>query len=364
MTTENLPQLPPPPAQVLPSKSRIWPLWLLSLALVVALAVLAWLGWQQLQLRDSQLTGLQTMVQQQQRQLEQLDERHQERLGRLDGFQDQVREQVQRLDRQLITTSQQLLNMGAKSRTDWLLAEAEYLLRLANQRLLMERDPAGALAILQAADGVLAETDEVALYPVRRQIAQEVVALESVAELDRTGVFLKLEALSQAVDQLQQRHDEPVKAPVSDATPVDLTDSVGEVASSLWDELKQLIVVRRLDQPAEPLLPPENEFFLRQNLRLMLEQAELALLDKNQAVYEASLAKAAQWVERYFTSPSQGANRAARAFMANLDSLRQVQVDPALPDISESLRILKSLVASIYESQQRSPQAGENGNAS
>src|SRR5690606_9176281 len=75
VTTENLPQLPPPPAQVLPSKSRIWPLWLLSLALVVALAVLAWLGWQQLQLRDSQLTGLQTMVQQQQRQLEQLDER-------------------------------------------------------------------------------------------------------------------------------------------------------------------------------------------------------------------------------------------------------------------------------------------------
>jgi len=363
VTTENLPQLPPPPAQVRPSKSRLWPLWLLSLALILALAVLAWFGWQQLQMRDSQLAALQTLVQQQQKQLDQVEQRHQERLSRLDNFQDQVREQVQRLDRQLISTSQQLLNMGAKGRTDWLLAEAEYLLRLANQRLLMERDAAGALAILQAADGVLAETDEVALYPVRRQIAQEIVALESVADLDRTGVFLKLEALVRAVDQLEQRLDEPKTAP-EESSQLDLTESAGEVASSLWEELKQLIVVRRLDQPVEPLLPPENVFFLRQNLRLMLEQAELALLDKNQDVYEASLAKAATWVERYFTSPVQGTNNAARAFMRNLESLRQVQVDPQLPDISESLRLLKSLVASIYESQERSPQTDESGNAS
>lgn len=359
MTTENLPQLPPPPAQVRPSGSRLWPLWILLLIPLIALAVLGWLGWQQLQLRDSQLAGVQTLLQQQQRQLEQLEQRHQERLGRLDNFQDQVRDQVQRLDRQLIATSQQLLNMGAKGRTDWLLAEAEYLLRLANQRLLMERDPHGALALLKAADGVLAETDEVALYPVRRQIAQEIMALENVGGLDRTGVFLKLEALGRGIDQLEQRLEEPkVPADVTGEEPLDLSQGAGKVASSIWEELKQLVVIRRLDQPVEPLLPPENEFFLRQNLRLMLEQAELALLDKNQAVYEASLNKAANWVDRYFASSARTTNRAAQVFLSNLDSLRQVQVDPPLPDISESLRLLKSLVASIYEAQ---PKTGEGG---
>lgn len=353
MSTDNLPQLPPPPAQTRAPAPRLWPLWLLALLLLAAVAALAWTGWQQVRLAEVRATTLQALVQQQQEQLMQLERRQQSGLERAERGLEQASGQIRQLDRQVAHTARQVLEMGAKGRTDWLVAEAEYLLRLANQRLRMERDPQGALAILKAADEVLAETDDVALYPVRRQLAQEILSLEGVGSLDRTGLFLRLEAMNQAVDQLQQRLDdqEPSEELAVQTETSPETGGFRETLSGLWQELRQLVIIRRLDQPAEPLLPPEDIFFLRQNLRLMLQQAELALLEKNQALYDASLGKAFEWVKRYFTSPVPGDNAVAQAFLNNLESLRRVNVSPELPDISESLRLLKSLAATLYEKQ-------------
>src|SRR5690606_2411802 len=144
------------------------------------------------------------------------------------------------LERQMAKSAQQLLAMGAQTRTDWLMAEAEYLLRLANQRLLMERDPQGALAILQAADDVLRETEETAVYPVRRQIAQEIVALQNLAELGRTGIFLQLDALAGGISQLQQRMAQEVPTVELEGAQAQASASDWRGAlAELWGEVKQ-----------------------------------------------------------------------------------------------------------------------------
>jgi len=324
---------------------------LLCLLIIAGVAALAWLGWQQLQQREASLDDVRTMMQQQQSRVEELEARYQERLNALDRRAQQATAEVERLEQQMTRSAQQLLAMGAKTRTDWLLAEAEYLLRLANQRLLMERDPQGALAILQAADEVLRETEETAVYPVRRQIAQEIVALQNVAELDRTGIFLKLDALAGGIGQLQQRMEQEL--PEVDLEGVQQDVSVSDwrgALAELWGEVKQLVVVRRTNEPVEPLLPPKDIFFLQQNLRLMLEQAQLALLEKNQELYDSSLRKAQDWVRRFFVTSEPGDNARAQRFLDNLASLQQVKVDPDLPDISASLRQLQTLVDSLYES--------------
>src|SRR5690606_32604161 len=78
------------------------------------------------------------------------------------------------------------------------------------------------------------------------------------------------------------------------------TNVLASLWQSIWQDLKQAVTIRRLDQPLPPLLAPEQHYYLKQNLRLMLEQASLALLDKNAEVYQASLTKAAAWLTQYF----------------------------------------------------------------
>ncbi len=365
MTQETPAQIPPQPAPVsspaptpsLSAKSkrarspRLWPLWLLSLVIIAGMAALAWLGWQQLQQRQAAVEDVRAAVQQQQSRVNDLEARYQERLNALDRHAQQATAEVERLEAQLAKSAQQLLAMGAKTRTDWLLAEAEYLLRLANQRLMMERDPQGALAILQGADQVLRETDETAMYPVRRQLAQEIVALQNVAELDRTGIFLQLDALAGGIAQLQQRMEQEVPTVELDEVREQAATSGWRGAlAELWGEVKQLVVVRRTNEPVEPLLPPKDIFFLQQNLRLMLEQAQLALLEKNQELYDSSLRKAEDWVRRFFATSEPGDNARAQRFLDNLAKLQEIKVDPELPDISASLRQLKTLVDSLYQS--------------
>jgi uroporphyrin-3 C-methyltransferase len=297
-----------------------------------------------------------------------LGERLQGRLDRLDAQAADKEERLNTLQRQLDATSRRLLTEDPTGRTDWLLAEAEYLLRLANQRLYMEKDYNGALVILKAADAVLVETKETALFPVRKAIAQEIVQLESVGKVDRTGLFLKLEALINQIEKLDQNlffKDSPLleeTRPETNALPA--TVDASEVPqptnwrnrmSVALERLERYFVIRHRDDPVEPLLAPEQIYYLQQNLRLMLEQAELALLDRNQALYERSLDKAERWIAQYFLTN----DAVTRAMINNLATLKTERIDPELPDIGNSLRLLKGLMESIYQQRVPADNVGE-----
>lgn len=217
----------------------------------------------------------------------------------------------------------------------WQLAEVGYLLRMANQRLLMERDAPGALGLLRAADRTLAELDDFALHEVRARIAAEVLALEGLPVLDAEGLFLQLEAIKSDLGDL------PLRLPALEPLPAEAAPE-GDVWAALRQELARLVRFRRFEGAVRPLLAPEEAVYLELNLRLMLERAQLAALRGEQAIYEQSIRTARGWVEEYLDV---GTAEAARV-RDGLRAVEGVRLAPPLPDISGSLNALNALTGS------------------
>ncbi|MBK8970964.1 MAG: uroporphyrinogen-III C-methyltransferase [Hahellaceae bacterium] len=368
MTDTQSPQMTPAPADKKPAtrpesprsdapkppqKTSVWPLWLAILVLLLLIGGAAGYGWMTLEQmrKDGQrewATEADILSQ-----VNDLDGKLQPRFEKLQGLLIDKDKRINVLQRQLDDVTRSLMSNDPTNRTDWLIAEVEYLLRLANQRLNMEKDFDGALIILQSADKVLAETRETGLYPVRKAVAEEILKLQSVARADRTGLYLKLEALISQVDALNQDlffKDSPLieqmqktKAEQASGQPVALTWQ--DRVNAALERLEKYFVIRRTDEPVEPLMAPDQIYYLQQNLRLMLEQAELALLDRNQALYESSLAKAERWIRKYFRTN----DAVTKAMVNTLSTLKSEKVDAELPEIGGSLRVLKGLMESIYQ---------------
>ena len=250
---------------------------------------------------------------------------------------EQQRGEVQEQAEQLAATEESLrarLNeisrQGPPDPREWRLAEAQYLLRIANHRLLMERDVAGALRLLRAADRILVEMDDFALHPVRAVLADEILALERVEGVDVQGIFLRLEALKGALGEL------PLRLPAYLAS----SDEPKQTGKGFWETLKaqlqSYLQVRRFDGSVKPLLAPEEAVYLELNLRLMLERAQLAALRRDQLIYAQSLATAQQWIEDYLDPESGVVERVQE----ELEALGGVSLDRPLPDISGSLNAL------------------------
>ncbi|NMT63243.1 uroporphyrinogen-III C-methyltransferase [Marinobacter orientalis] len=353
--TESKAQLPAPIEKQKQTRQRLWPLWiltLLALALVIALALWSWQHWNNYQTLQQSIASLENDTRQLDRMYGQTDNEQSQRLQTLEDRLSEQRELIATQQRQIDHNARELLEAGNRTRTDWLLAEAEYLLRIANQRLMIEKDIRGALAALESADEVLAESDDIGVYPVRQQLAKEILALKGLAEVDRTGLYLKLEA---AIDSIHQLTD---SALVHDRAPGFITGSGSQdnanaeqgLVAEAWQEVKQtlsqVVVVRRLDEPVKPLLSPEQSAYARLNLQLMLEEAELAVLRGNQELYSRALTKASNAINNWYDS----SNDRIIALSRTLEELSEKNVDPELPDISRSLELLKSRLAGRLDS--------------
>jgi len=251
---------------------------------------------------------------------------------------------VEELQLRLTRSMQQINAKQQDNSTEWLLAEVEYLLRLANQRVLMEKTADGALTLLKSADKILSETDDVTIYEVRKALATDIAALEAVPQVDTEGVFLKLGAMNDQVEKLRliplaEKRELPDL--LKEITPDSVSESWASGMKANWnsamDKLGSLVVIQQRDGKIEPLLSPKETFYLKQNLHLMLEQAQMALLQREQGAYDNSLIKAQAWAAEYFDKK----DAATQALVRGLEDLKPVQVSPEVPDISGSLRELK-----------------------
>ena len=271
-----------------------------------------------------------------------------QQLGQLKAQSSQEQQNINELQTRLTKSIQQVTANQNTSRKDWLLAEVEYLLRLANQRVLMENTKDGALVLLKSADKILQETDDVSIYEVRKALAEDIAALEAVPSLDTEGVFLKLGALNGQVHNLRlipvsKQHKLPDL--IEEVTPEVVSESWSNDLKATWskaaDKLSGLVVIRHRDEPIEPLLSPEQTYYLQQNLHLMLEQAQLALLQRKQASFDASLSKAHSWISTYFEQQ----DSTTQSLLNGISELQPVKVTAEMPDISGSLRTLKAYVS-------------------
>lgn len=226
-----------------------------------------------------------------------------------------------------------------RSQHDWVLAEVQYLLTVANQRVQLQQDTATAAAALDSADRRLQGLADPGFDPVREQIARELTALRAVSRPDLPGVALTLDTLANTVVELPLKDAQVRAVPAEDATAAadSAEDDWTRLPQLIWDELRSLVVVRHNDAPIGPLLPPEQRFFLYENLRLQLSIARLAALAGDTASYRASLNTAAGWLDEHFAADAPR-NLAARA---ELERLAAIELRPPLPDISASLRLLR-----------------------
>jgi uroporphyrin-3 C-methyltransferase len=233
--------------------------------------------------------------------------------------------------------------LGGKE-TQWRVAEAEYLLRVANHRLTLMADSETAGQALKAADERLGTTGDPGWAPVRELIAREITQINALPKVDQAGISAELGALAEQVSQLPLQNEGIsllADKRASEEQPKLAAEEgfdLQQVADDLWLGFKSMVEVRHHDKPVTAMLPPEQRYFLVQNLQLKLEAAKAALMGRNQTLYADNLNSAAQWVGTYFKSTDPGVN----GFREQVEALAQRDVAPSLPDISASLRALQA----------------------
>ena len=336
----EIPPETPPPAKSGSVAALV--LALLALGLSIGLAAAAWFSWHQLQRVSNDLDGIETR----------LDQRLQPLRSSLSDIDRLVQDQRRQLDTRLESLAGEqarvaqrvsvLASLVGRSEQGWTLAEVEYLLRIASQRLQLQRDTGTARVALEAADARLRDLADPHFLVVREQIAKELDALARVPAVDRDGISATLTALMARIDALPVAGSDyqPVAAQETaeseKETGAPTVQDWRELPALLWSVVSDLFRIREHEQQIKPMLPPEREYFLRENLRLQLSAARLALLRDDSAQYRLSLETAAGWLEDYFASDDQ-----VHGMQAQLEKLAAVAITPDLPDVSAALRLLR-----------------------
>ncbi len=227
-----------------------------------------------------------------------------------------------------------------RSLDSWALEEVEQLLRIANHSVNLAKDADTALEALRFADRRLRDLGNPKFTEVRRLVAEEMIQLEGVDAPDVTGLALRLSSLSSAIDEF------PMKIPAQreiDGKP----GSEGQKSENKWikagremmADLQQLVRIQNIEEPAKPLMAPEQRFFLFENLRLALSSAQLALLKADTTVYRSNLEHVSGWLGTYFDVEDAQVSKT----LSELEKMRKLELRPQLPDISSSLNALKKL---------------------
>ncbi|MEL7560417.1 uroporphyrinogen-III C-methyltransferase [Stutzerimonas chloritidismutans] len=344
--SKEAPKSPPPkaPSAAKPD-ARSGGKGLAGLALLVGLAGLAAGGysvWQTQQLAGQEQQQQQS-AQAMSEQTRQLGERSQQlasRLGKLEQLPSAEQlEDRRRLLSELQSDQQRLAGrveqvLGA-SREQWRLAEAEHLLRMAMLRLSAMQDVNSAESLLAEADLILRKQDDPGAYAARQKLLEGLEALRSLPELDRTGLFLQLGALRGQANQLNGLAPEFEAGPGAD----------GGQADSRWQRwLNELTRYVRIDfdsgNSVKPLLAGQSLAQVRLALSLAIEQAQWAVLNGNEEVYQQSLDQAAQLIKDLFSEE----NGQSRGLRDRIEELKKRQVSVSLPDLAPALRALQTYV--------------------
>lgn len=306
-------------------------IWI-ALVVVVLLSVVS-IGWfyQQLQQQETDIQSSLNELSSQNGDWQSKLEQHRQQLGRLDSDQKELAEKLQQL-----TDKQQLSNAELQKR--WAMQEVKYLLNVANQRAVLAHDVTGAIQALTMADKQLETLSDYRLHPLRAEIAEELMSLQSLTTLDIPGMAIQLQTLAAHVDKLRVKKGPEVdfsESPDTAEMATTETPAWKQAISDIWQQLRSLVVIRHDQTGDAAVLAPEQRYFLYQNLRLQLESARLALLNADNNSFQHSLKTAINWLEQYFTGDERD------AMLANLNALAQQKIDVSIPDISGSLNWLE-----------------------
>jgi uroporphyrin-3 C-methyltransferase len=225
---------------------------------------------------------------------------------------------------------------------DWLLAEADYLVKLAGRKLFLEHDAVSATKLMESADQRIAALNDPSLVPLRKSMANDITKLKSVPIIDREGLVLRLTALQQQVDSLPLANAILPEAPEQKAQQVseNIYDWKDNLMTSLRDFSENFITFRTRDGNVIPLLSPEQHFYLKENIKAKLETAIKALYVEQQDIYQTALTTADKWSSSFF---NQDANTVIE-FNKTLEMLSKQNVQVDYPVKLETQQILSDVI--------------------
>ena len=325
---------------------------LLGLPALFAVIVVSWFGWQQWQIMLTDLERIEYLNVELDAHLKQANSQSiitsNRELEHLENRKE-LSQQVINLQLQVNAQGARIAELGSTTRTDWYLSEAAYLARLASQRLQTERGTKNPLALLQKVDSILVEIDEGGMLAVRAAIAADITALRLAGEIDIEGIVLELNALAMQINELPMIQLS-VNSSASNQDSDDnglanlvVDESLSQRWSTLIDEftqsLGQLVQVKQRLQPIERVLSASEESVVRNNVRLLLQQAANAALREQQSIYDLSLKRAQQWLTQYFQM-----NSSVEVVKDRLIKLSVEQVVQELPFIDGSVNALEAFM--------------------
>ena len=261
-------------------------------------------------------------MQQQKQQQDQQQQQVQDALKAADSKQAKqlasLASQQDSLNEQIAGVSRKVLDLDTKRPNDWMLAEAEYLVRMAGRKLWLEQDGQSAAMMLGEADSRLAAVNDPSLAPIRTALTEDIAAIKSVPNVDREGIVIKLNSISNQVDKL---HLNAVILAEAQEPDFKVSNSVSDWKENLqksWNSFSEnFVTVRRRDGKVDALLSPQQHWYLSENLKGTLLQAQLAVYRDQQEIYDSSLKQASDWLTTYFADDS------VRQFL--LEQLKQLE---------------------------------------
>ncbi|MEC9262732.1 MAG: uroporphyrinogen-III C-methyltransferase, partial [Pseudomonadota bacterium] len=226
--------------------------------------------------------------------------------------------------------------------TDWLIAEADYLVRMAGRKMWLEKDLRTAIMLLGNADQRLKSLADPSVLPVRALIAQDIQSLKQVNPVSEVSVALALDGLVKQVDKLAIITPKEANEFTSD----EVSDSASDWQQNLlnvWRSLvNDFIRVEYRDEPVEPMMTAQQEWLSREQIKLALQQAQAAALAGEQALYQASIERAATIISDDYIEY----NNDVMGFQGALSQLKNTDISKAVPTELSSQAALESLLDS------------------
>ena len=256
----------------------------------------------------------------------------------------ELKSQNEQLALQAESTLQQLNNMEGRRPADWLIAEADYLVRMAGRKLWLENDVRTAILLLVNADKRLKSLADPSVLPVRATLAEDIQTLQQLNPVSQSSVALALTGMMAQIDKLPlNTFEKPEDSNAQDTTLSESADDWQENLAKVWRSLvDDFLTVKSLEGPVEPVLSLEAQFLAKEQLRLQLMHAQTAALQGDEGLYSQSLQYAQTLLtEKFDTEKSQ-----VTGFMDALQNLSATDIARPIPTELASQKPLERLLDS------------------
>ena len=253
----------------------------------------------------------------------------------------QVEELINAKSHELVGLQSQINKVSAQANaqqpTDWLFSEADFLLNNALRKLVLDNDVDTAVSLLKLADETLAKVNNSQSAAIRSAINQDLKQLLSVAGVDQNAVMQKLSQLANTVDELPVLDvnfgDDQNATKLSDSLS-DWAENAEKSATSFLNHFIRISPKHGADR--KELLAPNQDIYLRENIRLRLQLAIMAVPRQQNELYKQSLEAVASWIRSYFDTNAE----VTQSFLKSVDELSELSIYVDVPSQLQSLSIL------------------------